>query len=58
MCSVLKDKTCEGNLGEKSNPLIGSMRFPFIGETLENISTFKTSDGGPFLQKIISTYQI
>lgn len=54
MCSVLKDKTCEGNLGQISKLLIGSMRFPFIGENLKNLSPLKTSNGGHFLQKTIS----
>lgn len=58
MCSVFKDKTCEGNLGEKSKLFIGSMRFPLIGETLETICPVMTSNGGPFLQKGISRYQI
>eukprot|EP00253_Pinus_taeda_P036186 PITA_36186 len=49
-------KTWEGKLGEKSELPPGSMGLPFIGETLEYLSPFKTSDGGPFLHKRISRY--
>ena len=49
---------CEGNLREKSVLPPGSMGLPFIGETLEYLSPFKSSNVGPFLHKRISRYQI
>lgn len=54
-----KDKgklACEGNLREKSVLPPGSMGLPFIGETLQYLSPFKSSNVGPFLHKRISRY--
>lgn len=49
-------KSCEGKLGEKSELPPGSMGWPFIGETFDYLSPFKSSNGGPFLHKRLSRY--
>lgn len=50
-----KSDGCGGN-GEKLTLPPGSMGLPFIGETLQYVTPFKSSTIGPFLHKRMSRY--